>query len=170
MSLTSALKAKRSPLLEFMHERFPGASTFARQVNRELKSETTLRPAVDVPFSTIATALDYRIRYYFAITPFQELVAWNGASMLCARPIVLRDGIAAVMWISSESDVPVLSQELVDDFFDYLKDALNRINPPKKRLERAEEEAPRAMLPGPSPLRRGGSGESGEVAAPRQAA
>ncbi|MDE2838654.1 MAG: hypothetical protein OXL97_14295 [Chloroflexota bacterium] len=49
-----------------------------------MKAATTTRPQVSTgyPYTTIGTAIDYRLRYYFASTPHRDLVAYDGAELL----------------------------------------------------------------------------------------
>src|SRR5215469_10720916 len=85
MSLTSHLKNyAQSPVGRFFRQRFPYTATVTRTTNPVLKAATTIRPAgpQPYPYGTVGTALDYRIRYSFAITPSHELVAWQGAWIL----------------------------------------------------------------------------------------
>ena len=49
---------------------------------RQIRASTVIRQNENVPWSTIGTALDYRIRYYFGITPAHELAAYYGARSL----------------------------------------------------------------------------------------
>ena len=140
MSLTSHLKQPQSPVYRFLLDRFPGAKTLASKINRELKGVPTVRPTDRVPYSTIGTALDYRLRYYFHLTPNQELVAWRGAGQVCGRPVTVSDGVEVAQWIPNEVGEPIFSEEVVDRFFASLNDVLDDFRPVGRRLEPSKEE------------------------------
>ena len=92
MSLTSHLRDTSSPVRSFLRGQFPNTRTFLANPRKRVREARTIRQSADVPWSTIGMALDYRIRYYFAVTPFEELVAYQGARMLTdARERVLID-------------------------------------------------------------------------------
>ena len=83
MSLTTHLKDKNSPVNRFIREQFPNTRNvpFLVDARNQLKAaETIRRPDVDdLPWPTIGTAMDYRIRYYFDVTPVESLIAYMGA-------------------------------------------------------------------------------------------
>lgn len=139
MSLTSHLKQPQSPVYQFLAKGFPGATAFAKKVNQGLEGIETIRPSHTVPYSTIGTALDYRIRYYFQLTPHQELVAWHGACLLyhtIASPD--RDAEVHVSY-ADENGEPLFGEELMD-FFSSLDTMLRRSAPVGRRLDRPQEE------------------------------
>ncbi|MDA1002991.1 MAG: hypothetical protein O3B31_06540 [Chloroflexi bacterium] len=90
MSLTGLLGEKGSPFRAIFRELLPDTSRFVRDLNRELTSFplNTERPS-DSGLS--GTALDYRLRYYFAVTPPAETVAGRGAAAFN------RKGVAAAL-------------------------------------------------------------------------
>lgn len=99
MSLTSHLNDNSSPLRKFLRGRFPNTQTFLANPRKQLRGADTVRPNRDVPWSTIGTALDYRIRYYFAVPPYEELVAYAGARLLTdVNAEVLSDGQLGYKW------------------------------------------------------------------------
>jgi len=67
-----------------MESHFPLINRVQKEVRESLKASAscTLRPESAVPYSTIGMALDYRIRYYFDITPVGRLVAYSGARIM----------------------------------------------------------------------------------------
>ena len=70
MSLTSELKDEDSPVLNFMWDYFPHAGEFVKSDEARLLKSRTIRPAgkvTVVPWNIIGRAIDYRIRYYFAV-------------------------------------------------------------------------------------------------------
>src|SRR5262245_40898081 len=86
MSLTGHLEDKNSPVGVFLRTRFPNTRTLAAQINAELRDAQVLRPpgapAQDYPYARIGHAIDYRIRYAFALTPARETVSYAGAQSL----------------------------------------------------------------------------------------
>ena len=91
MSLTSHLDKTQGPVRKFFSEQFPNTRPVTRECGRVLRAAVTIRPAASLPYSTLGIAIDYRLRYYFAVTPFEDLVAWRGASAVSdgqVRPLV----------------------------------------------------------------------------------
>ena len=82
MSLTSHLKDKNSPIREFLRTEFPDTRTLLKDARNQVRNADTVRPDGEIPWGTIATALDYRVRYYFDVTPCSELLAHQGARRL----------------------------------------------------------------------------------------
>lgn len=167
MSLTSELKNPSSSLSRFMDKQFPNTGTFVQEVGRELAGVNTLRPTANLPYSTIGMALDYRIRYCFAITPHQNLVAYSGARKWAGELItnkgmleevtvdlmgnsdqeriafstkILADGASATSWWSLPAGAHPVSPGLIDNFFASLDDTLRELGPTGRRLEHAQEE------------------------------
>ena len=83
MSLTTHLKDKNSPVNHFIREQFPvtKAIPFLVDARNQLRAAEIIRPPdVDgLPWPTIGTAMDYRIRYCFDVTPVESLIAYMGA-------------------------------------------------------------------------------------------
>ena len=86
MSLKKQVENRRSPLGEFLRQAFPTGSNcrLLGEINGHLKSHPAIcRLESGTPsrvHGLIGHAVDYRIRYHFAITPSSELtVARNGA-------------------------------------------------------------------------------------------
>lgn len=124
MSLTSHLDDRTSPIGQFIRQRFSQTTALTKDANRRLKEAATLRPVVAAgeayPYAVIGSAIDYRIRYAFAITPYQRLVAYHGA-MLLSNPGAY------------------YPRRLVKAFFESLNAALQAIEPVGRRLNAAEE-------------------------------
>ena len=84
MSLTTQLADKNSRVSQFMRSRLSNTRDFLKSARQQVReSAIQLRP--DTSKSTghylywaIGTAIDYRIRYYFEITPSEEFVAYRG--------------------------------------------------------------------------------------------
>ena len=126
MPLTNHLRDKGSPIRAFLRHQFPKTRTFLRNPRKQLREAFTITPNTDVPWSTIGMALDYRIRYYFAVTPHEELAAHQGALRLSHSK-----------WQNSNDILPIASE--YRSFFSQL-DALTRDGlPVAKRLPAAEE-------------------------------
>ena len=88
MSLTSHLKNSKGPISQFFRTRFPNSRSFLAPARKRIRCGYVVLPDSDVPWGTTGTALDYRIRYYFTVTPHDELVAYKGARVLTdAQPL-----------------------------------------------------------------------------------
>ena len=87
MSLTRHLKSslKNSPVRRFFSSEFPNTAQFLREARKQVGQAETIRPEIDVPWTTMGTALDYRLRYYFDAAPNDTLVAYNAALRLSER-------------------------------------------------------------------------------------
>ena len=81
MPLTLHLKDKDSPVRRFLRDQFPNVRAFLVKPRRNLRKAYTIcqESCNNYPWSTVGVALDYRIRYYFGVTPCEELVAYKGA-------------------------------------------------------------------------------------------
>ena len=88
MSLTSHLMNPKSPISQFFRIQFPNSRRFLGPARKQIREGSPIFPDCDVPWGTIGTALDYRLRYYFAATPSDEFVAYEGARGLTdAQPV-----------------------------------------------------------------------------------
>ena len=61
MSLTSALRYSGSPIYKFFKQRSPNTRSFLADARKRVKASDVIRQNEKVPWSTIGTALDYRI-------------------------------------------------------------------------------------------------------------
>src|SRR5260221_7351025 len=88
MSLTSHLNDTSSPIGQYLSAQFAQTAAITRVANPQLRTLTTLRPrplpGEGYPYGGIGHAIDYRIRYSFAITSWEQLVAASGADRLLA--------------------------------------------------------------------------------------
>ena len=82
MSLVRELKKTGSPIRNFLITKFSNTRGFLADTRKQVRGSDVIRPSEDVPYPTIGTALDYRIRYYFGITPSCDLAAYKGARIL----------------------------------------------------------------------------------------
>ncbi len=89
MSLSSHLEDKNSPIREFLRTHFSDTRTFLKDARKRVRSADTIRPDIDVPWGMIGMAADYRIRYYFDVTPHDKLVAYGGARILSDPPPII---------------------------------------------------------------------------------
>lgn len=125
MSLTSHLNDRASPIGQFIKQRFSHTSALTKDANRQLKDAPTLRPVVQAgeqyPYGTLGAAIDYRVRYAFAITPYHELVAWHGAMLLTSAG-------------------GLYPRALVKAFFEQLDTIVKTMQPVGKRLDTAGEQ------------------------------
>jgi hypothetical protein len=107
MSLSSHLEHPDSPIKIFLYEKFHSTKELTIKANKKLKASLplelrTLRTRdisskLNIPllapcfpsaiYGAIGTALDYRIRYYFNLTPHTSFVAWKGAQILVAEKL-----------------------------------------------------------------------------------
>jgi excisionase family DNA binding protein len=90
LSLTSHLRDPKSPIKQFIRQHCSQSSRIARVANPQLRSAGTINPGFEPwVYSHLGMAIDYRIRYFFAITPKEHLTAWHGVpelAMMVNRP------------------------------------------------------------------------------------
>jgi hypothetical protein len=126
MSLTSHLDDRSSPIGQFLRTRFAQTATVTRTTNAQLRALTTLHPqplsGEAYPYRDIGCAIDYRIRYSFAVTPWEQFVAATGAKRL-------------PKW----ADNPVYATSLIAGFTERLAAAIADIRPVGCTLAREEE-------------------------------
>lgn len=129
MSLGTHLRDSKSPVNRFIQEQFPNTKTapFLVDARKQMRASETIRtPDADaLPWSTIGIAMDYRIRYYFDVTPVDDLIAYYG-------PIFMRAGDAATAY----GDLMYLTH----DFFHNLENFTNQCQPVARRLPAVEED------------------------------
>ena len=132
MSLSSHLEDKNSPVRNFLRTQFPNTRGFLKDARKSIREAGTIRPDGDLPWSTIGTALDYRIRYYFDVTPNNQLVAHQGARILAAQSDALtNDQIGFYLG-------PLMSG--CTELFDNLNTFLDNNHPVGRRLPQPEED------------------------------
>ncbi len=104
----------------------------------------TIRPDSQLPWSTVGTAIDYRLRFYFRAseTPlgstFGHILLAGGVVIDADTRVVesgLLAGAGAAMLVSAE----VLKRTLIDDFFSALQQSLVRLSPFRRRLDAPQE-------------------------------
>src|SRR5438552_3866582 len=102
MPLSTAVADRQSLIRQYLEQRFPlidatkQGSLMAGDWKRLLgMAGIERRPSRESPVPTrqrriVGTALDYRLRYYFAVTPLDGLVAFKGARLLVRRRVLAR--------------------------------------------------------------------------------
>jgi hypothetical protein len=119
--LTEHLKDSNSPVTRFLKRRFPRTASLAQTANLQLQSEDTIDPGFDPKvYDLLGIAINYRIRYSFAITPGDRLAAWEGALLL------------SLYWGGPNRSH---SEKVIEDFFDNLDATVEAIAPVKQRLK-----------------------------------
>lgn len=148
MSLTSHLESTTSPIGQFIKQRFARTINLTKSANQQLRGVQPILPVQtdrSYPYGTIGAAIDYRIRYAFAITPYQQLVAWLGAMVLALKPLESDDDVP-IEWDeligmripfdasmgAAQGPYPL---KLIKAFFASLNEVLNTIQPVGRRLE-----------------------------------
>jgi hypothetical protein len=152
MSLTSHLDDPvHSPIGRFFRQRFAQTSRLTKDCNRQLRQIAPLLPPTHPwPYSHIGMAIDYRIRYSFAITPSHDLVAWLGAwkllkfadSLKMAKLVHERTGQDTFVIRSEAYDAtggPFYSFDVISAFFQSLEHVLERTQPIGRLLEERDE-------------------------------
>ncbi len=158
MSLTSHLASPtQSPIGRFFRERFALTNRLTKDANQQLReTQPILPPEHAWPYSHIGMALDYRIRYSFAITPSQELVAWRGAQFLLnpsdqlkmqlktpgfsSSKLVLSKGASVEPGMPSDTDELYYSFEVIEAFFETLQMILEKVQPVGRQLDAESEQ------------------------------
>lgn len=112
MSLTSHLDDTKSPIRRFLCEEFPDTRTFLASARKQVRQAKIIKPEIAVRWGTVATALDYRIRYYFAVTPYKDLVAYRGASFLS----IFQSDVISFELLESDDDTVRLKNEYLEFF------------------------------------------------------
>lgn len=145
MALTHELKDPESPVAQFFAERFSNFKPIFEEWRAILAGVHSIKPEVRVPYGTIGTAIDYRIRYYFGITPWELTIAYLGAYHLVGqRTVVLKSGERAVMSNFNPIEGPSTNQTRwearIDEFASELASTLTNLAPARRKLARPDEE------------------------------
>ena len=143
MSLTSELRRRESPVRRFLHETFP----HTRRPLAACREALRVPLVADLPagahrgaYSQVGMAMDYRIRYHFALTPGREFVAFPGA-LLVIRPgeVELPEVLEARAALFDEDST--LTRACVSRFFEALDLTVEVIAPHQRRPDAKEERA-----------------------------
>jgi hypothetical protein len=101
----------------------------------------TRQPAEQVPWGLIATAFDYRVRFYFPWQNSAILAAYTGAQLAC------KDLFAPSLQVQGEkegiisSTVKPFDWQVAKDFFISLRQFVHRTKCERRRLEKTDEDA-----------------------------
>jgi hypothetical protein len=124
--LTKHLKDSSNPVRQFLKQRFPRTASLTRKANLQLQSEDTINPGFEPKiYDLLATAIGYRIRYRFAITPVDELAESVGLWFF------------SYYWGNYPS--PLHSHKPIKDFFYSLDVTVKAIAPVKQCLKDEQE-------------------------------
>ena len=160
MSLTSLIDDTKSPVGQFFRERMPLTRQVVSKVNASVKDAPTIRlgdSTERIPYATLGTAIDYRIRYYFPVGNYRDLVAWRGAAMLSDQPIWINGEPGESYYLPLDSmataeeyvlayarqSVPTggssLPKEMIEGYFSDLETFIAEIAPAGRLLEQEQE-------------------------------
>jgi hypothetical protein len=133
MSLTWHLRNHLdSPVGEFLYRRFSHPKRITLCVNKQFQWGERLLPSTPYcPYGTLSRAINYRIRYSFALTPAQKLVAWRGAFEHLARD-------AGYNYVSGIGGPYTLSE--MESFFGHLEATLHTLQPVGRSLDGEAEQ------------------------------
>lgn len=156
-----------SLVYQFVRERFPNTKNVVSECNKELKRASTLRyeSQQKIPWSTIGTAIDFRIRCYFpevklpgaASLPLAQFAlhrlvvpsSWdllNEPTRIVKLPPGVFIGSSWVPQNVTDEEVAAISetiatlQKTVDGFFKDFENELRRLKPAGRRLPHDQED------------------------------
>ncbi len=148
MSWTAVLENPDHPLTQFINTRFPNIQVALSNVWRRLREADMIYP-VGAPRSAlrhIGRAFDYRLRYYFDVTPYDELVAYRSTLFLTNWTNYIATALAygeqlpeGVDEWDEDKHVP-LPPGVLGDFFKSLDSLLADCSPVNRRLSKNDED------------------------------
>lgn len=136
-SLTGELRRPDSPIRRFFVDQFPRAAFLTEAVEQRLRESAPLLPPPGTrptPYSTLGTAIDYRLRYAFRARPTHRLDAFRGAQYLTSGwpgPCV---SVPLPRTPSTNVAVSVSLPRVVHECFLALSTLLAEIQPARRRL------------------------------------
>jgi hypothetical protein len=145
MSLTGELDKRNSPINHWFDERLPNVAPVSKEWYAQVKPVLVRRPETDrrVP-STVGTAFDYRVRYYFATTPLEEMVAATGMRLLDlsrARTRTTRAAPDAFLDLYGPPPADAAAAAaLLEPFRDALAEVLVHLAPVRRTLSPVDED------------------------------
>lgn len=150
MSLTSHLSNPRDPVRTWVDARFPDVGALVGDSRRSLRDVTTVCAIDGRPPSTSGMAIDYRIRYAFAVTPPIDLIACGGGADVLSNLLLEIDPEHPALWrmisgsglgVQQKVDplTPGLPPNPVSAFFARLADRIPVIAPVGRALDDAAE-------------------------------
>lgn len=84
MSLTSCIRNTTGPEMRYFKQEFPDVRAVAQEWRRGLSGAVAIVPTEPIRYDIVGQAIDYRIRFYYAIPRLVELVAFRGMQILCS--------------------------------------------------------------------------------------
>jgi hypothetical protein len=121
-----------SPAGEFLQRRFSHPRRITLTANQQLQQTRRRLPSTPYcPYGTLDRAINYRIRYSFALTPAQELGAWTGAF----EHLTWNAGYDYVTGDSGPYPLNVM-----ESFFEHLKATLQTLQPVGQSLDKEAEQ------------------------------
>jgi hypothetical protein len=150
MSLTSHLSNPRDPIRAWIDSRFPDIGALLGDPRRSLRDSTTVCAIDGRPPTTSGMAIDYRIRYAFAVTPPAELIAYAGAADVLSNLLLEIDPEHPALWRSVPGSgmsvqrsvdplTPGLPPNPVSAFFARLSDRVPTIGPVGRPVDDVDE-------------------------------
>jgi len=135
MSLTSHLRNSSSPVSQFLASNFSNTSRLVRALNTDIRKATALDTPGLAPweYGLIGTAFDYRVRYFFSITPYREFVAYHGAAHLGCQDF------GQLTIIAGGKKPHYVLNASVQTFFDSLDSEINRLKPQIRHLSDSDD-------------------------------
>jgi hypothetical protein len=115
MSLTSHLSKRDDPVRTWIDASFPNIGALVADSRKSLRDATTTCAIDGRPPSTTGIAIDYRIRYGFAVTPPRELIAYPGAADVLSNVLMELEPDHPALW-RADPDTGVGVQQPVDPF------------------------------------------------------
>ncbi len=116
MSLTHYFEYS-NPVRDFLRGRFSATSSFLADARKQMRSANVVVPdGSSFPWMVVGSAIDYRLRYYLSVTPWNGLVASHAVGM---EPLYERFFHDLQEWLSR--NVPVGKRLTKED-----EDELNR--------------------------------------------
>ena len=154
MSLTRELRHKDSPVGRFLREMFPHTRGPLAECRAALRAPLVSRLSEDASpaaYGQIGRAIDYRIRYHFAITPWLEMAAPRALGFVVRSEDARAEAQGAVG--SPIAEDSKLTGACITGFFAALGQTIADIAPHRRIPNEAEELHPRPLLPHPLRVR-----------------
>lgn len=151
MSLTRHLASPRDPVRLWIDTRFPDIAALVADSRRSLRDAPTLVPTEGRPPSTTGMAIDYRIRYAFAVTPSAEMFAYAGAEYALSFLLLEIDPDHSALWravgdagtaVQRPVDplAPGLPANPVSQFFERVDHRVQALDPVGRALDEAADQ------------------------------
>lgn len=144
MSLTGELKKKASPVTCWFEESLANVAPISKEWYAKVKPVPIVRPDTKLSIPpTVGTAFDYRLRYYFAVTPIEELVAATGMRLVDAQRRIGTQRAAPDAFLDQYGSPPAAASpigELLLDFRERLAAFLAEVQPTGRELGREAEQ------------------------------